>query len=168
MRLYILRHAKSVVATPGMKDFDRGLGERGADQLRQLVPVMRERNYLPNQVYSSPALRTRLTMHGVILAYQNPPKIDYVDKLYSGDTLSYVDCVRRHGLAEDMMIIGHNPMCAELATQLIADGKADALQVISRKFPTGALAVVDFDISEWNEIGMKSGYLADFFLPAHR
>jgi phosphohistidine phosphatase len=168
MRLYILRHAKSELAAPGMKDFDRGLGKRGADQLRQLVPVMRERNYLPKQVYSSPALRTRLTMHGIILAYGIPPKIDYVDKLYSGDTLSYVDCVRRHPVAEDIMIIGHNPMCAELAVQLVADGKTDALQVISQRFPTGALAVIDFDLPGWNEIGVKSGYLADFFLPAGR
>jgi phosphohistidine phosphatase len=107
-------------------------------------------------------------MHGIILGYENPPRIDYVDKLYSGDTLSYVDCIRRHALAEDIMIIGHNPMCAELAVQLIADGKPEASQVIFQKFPTGALAVVDFKISAWNEISVQSGYLADLVLPVRR
>ena len=126
---------------------------------------MQARNYLPPHVYCSPALRTRLTMHGIILAYETPPVIDYVDKLYSGDTLSYVDCIRRHQGKDDLMIVGHNPMCADLAMQLIGDGEAKPLEMVATKYPTGALAVIDFDISDWNSIATKSGYIAEFMLP---
>ncbi|MEM7463986.1 MAG: histidine phosphatase family protein [Pseudomonadota bacterium] len=165
MRLYILRHAKSSWAETGAKDFDRGLNERGSSDLRKIAAELREREYLPPQVYCSPALRTRLTMHGIILAYDDAPNIDYVDKLYSGDTLSYVDCIRRHPERQDLMIVGHNPMCAEIALQLIGDGEPKHLQAVSNKYPTGALAVIDFDIDDWNAIATKSGYITDFMLP---
>ena len=165
MRLYILRHAKSSWAETGSKDFDRGLNERGSTDLQKISSEMRHRGYLAPHVYCSPALRTRLTMHGAILAYETPPKIDYIDKLYSGDTLSYIDCIRRHPGTDELMIVGHNPMCAELALQLVNDGEPKALATISQKFPAGALAVIDFDIEGWDAIATKSGFIADFMLP---
>ena len=165
MRLYILRHAKSSWAETGSKDFDRGLNDRGSSDLRKISAEMRNHEYLAPHVYCFPALRTRLTMHGVILAYETPPKIDYIDKLYSGDTLSYIDCIRRHPNKEDLLIVGHNPMCAELAIQLIGDGEPKALATVSQKFPAGALAVIDLDIEQWDSIATKSGYIAEFILP---
>lgn len=166
LRLYILRHAKSSWAQAGVKDFDRGLNSRGASDLPKIAAMMKERGYLPPQVYCSPALRTRLTMHGIILAYSDPPRIDYVDRLYSGAADAYVNCLMMHERPEPVMFVGHNPSVAEFAHMMIRSGDDAPMRALSEKFPTGAMAVIDFEMGAWSELGPNGGYLVDFVRPA--
>jgi phosphohistidine phosphatase len=165
LRLYILRHAKSSWAEAGAKDFDRGLSERGAADLPNIATMMKQRGYLPLHIVCSPALRTRLTVHGIILAYQSPPVIDYVDRLYSGGPEAYINTLLRIEKAEPVMFVGHNPSVGELAAYLVGGGDPQALAQLEAKFPTGALAVVDFDIEMWRELAPRSGELVDFVIP---
>lgn len=149
-----------------MKDFDRGLNKRGSSDLPRIAAMMKDRGYLPPQVYSSPSLRTRLTVHGVVLAYVDPPRIDYVDRLYTGGAEAYVNCLVGHAKAEPVMLVGHNPSIAELAHMLTAGGDAEPLRRLATKFPTGSLAIVEFDISEWSTLAPNSGYLVEFVVPS--
>ena len=165
LRLYILRHAKSSWATPGQKDFDRPLNEQGAADLPMIAAAMQEKSYLAGHIYCSPALRTRITLHGVMAAYKDPPAIDYRDDLYSGDLSSYVEAVRQHPAGDSVMLIGHNPMCEVTASTLVGNGDAHAMAQLRRKYPTGALAVIDFDITSWDQLKPGSGYLTDFIAP---
>ena len=165
LRLYILRHAKSSWAEAGAKDFDRGLSERGTADLPKIAAMMKQRGYLPPRILCSPALRARLTVHGIVNAYQNPPTIDYVSRLYSGGAEAYINSLIRMETAEPVMVVGHNPSVGELAGTLVASGDPSALAHLEEKFPTGALAVIDFDISNWQEMAPNAGRLIDFVLP---
>ena len=167
LRLYILRHAKSSWALPGKSDYDRGLNERGDNDLLKIAQHMNEKNYKPDQVYSSPSTRTRLTIDGIVARFRDfSPAIEYVDNLYSGSLENYMDCLTSHSdKNQSLMIVGHNPTCDSLAAHLIGDGETQAMETIAYKFPTGALAVIDIDKDNWADISEGSGYLSDFALP---
>jgi phosphohistidine phosphatase len=165
LRLYILRHAKSSWAEAGAKDFDRGLSERGTADLPKIAAMMRQRGYLPPRILCSPALRTRLTVHGIVNAYQTPPVIDYVDRLYTGGAEAYINSLIRMETADPVMVVGHNPSVGELADNLVAHGDPEVLARLEEKFPTGALAVIDFDIASWQELAPNGGRLVEFVVP---
>ncbi|MCG6859245.1 MAG: histidine phosphatase family protein [Salaquimonas sp.] len=165
MRFYLLRHAKSSWAEPGQPDFDRALSPRGADDLPRIATAMRDKGYLPDHIYCSPTLRTRLTLHGIMLAFDQPPNVDYDDGLYSGGVTAYFDCLRRHGSKDSLMIIGHNPMCEGVSMALAKSGEAVPLANMKIKFPTGALAVFDIDAADWSKVEGGSGHLVEFIVP---
>lgn len=165
LRLYLLRHAKSSWADPGKNDFERGLSDRGQSDLPKIAAAMRQGGYLPERIFCSPSLRTRLTLHGIMAAFRTPPKVDYVDALYGGSLDDYFDCLRGLAGQPSAMIVGHNPMCEAFASAIANDGDPAALASISGKFPTGALAVFDIDRESWGSIEDHSGYLADFVVP---
>ena len=166
LRLFLLRHAKSSWAEAGVKDFDRGLNERGNSDLPKIAAMMKDRGYLPRQIFCSPARRARITLHGIMQAYSEPPNIDYIDRLYSGDADAYINCLRIHSRDEPVMFIGHNPSLMEVAQVLVRNGDPGPLEILSRKYPTGALAVIDFEMAQWSELGPASGFLSDFVIPA--
>jgi phosphohistidine phosphatase len=165
LRLYILRHAKSSWADVGMQDFDRGLNERGARDLSKIAEAMRERDYLPAFIYCSPALRTRLTLQGIMGAFDAPPAVEYPENLYSGGVTDYLECVKKHPSAEPLMLIGHNPACAELANYMAIEGEPALTRILRDKFPTGALSAFDCEIDRWKSIDKERGRLIDFIVP---
>ncbi len=64
-----------------------------------------------------------------------------------------------------LMIIGHNPGIGSLAHWLAGQGDAKSLSRMQEKFPTGAVAVIDFDISSWSELDGEQGSLRAFMAP---
>lgn len=171
LRLYILRHAKSSWATPGKSDFDRGLNPRGIADIKKIAKCMYQRSYLPDQIYSSSSDRTRTTIGGICsdLHTMDPSAhlpVEFLETLYSGSINTYLNTLRAHNdNRQALMIVGHNPTCHALAAGLCGDGDVQALEVLSYKFPTGALAVIDIEGEKWSEIGGKTGFLKDLVLP---
>jgi phosphohistidine phosphatase len=62
-------------------------------------------------------------------------------------------------------MVGHNPSLAELASLLMASGDVETRQRLIEKFPTAALAVIDFALDDWGKIHPKSGRLDRFVIP---
>ena len=59
-------------------------------------------------------------------------------------------------------LIGHNPGVQDLATELAGDG--EDLERMRAKFPTGALAVLEFDGS-WADLAEGGASLVAFVTP---
>ena len=49
------------------------------------------------------------------------------------------------------MVVGHNPGMQELIRAL-ANGPQDLREEAAAKFPTGALAEISFDVSNWSDV----------------
>ena len=64
-----------------------------------------------------------------------------------------------------MGLVGHNPGFGELATALAGSGAKPDLQRLAAKYPTGAVAVLDFSIDRWEEVEPNSGMLALYLTP---
>ena len=165
LRLYILRHAKTGMALPGQRDFDRRLNPRGEEDLGIIRELITERRLFPAHVYCSPAQRTRQTLSGISPAFDRDPGVSFPEVFYHGSVEDYLQVLRRHPVAEPLMIVGHNPMCEALANMLAASGDSNALHALWMKYPTGAMAVLDIPADEWSQLREGTATLRDFLCP---
>lgn len=165
LRLCILRHVNTGWALPGQKDIDREINEDGIADLKIIKKWITDKKLTPDQIYCSPAKRTRSTLDGIASSFTQLPRIDFVSSFYSGFVNEYVSTIHDHTLPESIMLIGHNPTCATLANLLIEKTDENALSPISYTYPAGSLAVIDFDIDHWIEMKEGKGILIDFLMP---
>lgn len=163
-RLLLLRHAKS--AWPdGVPDHDRPLAGRGLKAAPSMGRYMAREKLVPDLALVSTARRTRETW--ALVATELPSTIERRD---AGDI--YEAPVERLGAVlraadpevRTLLLVGHNPGFQDLALDLIGEGEADSLSLLRYKFPTGALAVIDFTAG-WQDVKSGSGKLERFVLP---
>jgi phosphohistidine phosphatase len=65
-----------------------------------------------------------------------------------------------------LLAVGHNPGFGELAAILAGSGEPQDLELMRSKYPTAALAILDFDVSNWSEINVAAARLHRFITPA--
>ena len=167
-RLYLLRHAKAVGAEPGQDDHARALTVRGMHDAGAMARYLLKNDFRPELILVSTSARTRQTADLVLREIN--AKADYREALYlaeAGKILGLVQAAPAGVSA--LMVVGHNPGLEELATLLAREPvrrkERVRRDVLEEKFPTGALAVLDFDIEKWRGIRPGEGKLADFVRP---
>ena len=166
-RLLVLRHAKSSWANAGVGDRDRALNKRGKAAAPAMGRYMAEQSYIPGHVLCSPARRARDTLALVLENISRPVPFTIENPLYdfsSGD--SYARVIARKGAdVQTLMIVGHNPSIEGLCNRLCTTGDRKMLAAMDWKYPTAALAVIDFDIKDWGEMAWNTGHLVTFTRP---
>jgi phosphohistidine phosphatase len=161
-RLLLLRHAKSSCDNPGLPDHERPLAPRGhraaermAEHLRSSVPHV-------DLVLCSSALRTKQTLERVTEAFVDAD-IAVEDELYGATDDELLERLRHVAEgSETVVLIGHNPGTHDLAIALAESG--EDLERMRAKFPTGALAVLEFD-GPWRHLEPGAARLASFVTP---
>jgi phosphohistidine phosphatase len=169
-RLYILRHAKAAPAGPGEDDHARALTLRGIADAEAMAHYLRKTGALPDRVMVSTAARTLQTADLVLRELEAPPRPDCRDTLYLAPAGRILDLIQAAPpRAEAVMVIGHNPGLEELAAFLAREPvrrkERERRGVLEEKFPTCALAVLDFELDRWRDIQPGEGKLADFVRP---
>ncbi|MFC3963131.1 SixA phosphatase family protein [Nocardia jiangsuensis] len=158
--LILLRHGKSAYPD-GVADHERPLAARGereaglaGDWIRATLPPV-------DEVRCSTALRTRATLAATGIT----APAHYESGIYDADEAELIELVR---LTADpvrtLLLVGHFPGMPETAWELAADRTSDTAVALARKFPTSALAVLEFELP-WSEIGPGSGELTHFHVP---
>jgi phosphohistidine phosphatase len=165
-RLMLLRHAKSDWTRPGTRDHERTLAPRGREAAPRIGAYMARHGLLPDLVLCSTATRTRETWDLAAATFPDPPPTTYDERVYESGAGTLLDVVKEakpgvHGL----LLVGHNPGLHDLAQRLIASGDVDMRQRLTEKFPTGALAVIDFAVDDWRKLHPRSGRLDRFVVP---
>jgi phosphohistidine phosphatase len=160
-RLILTRHAKSSWDDPLTPDHDRPLNERGKRAAADLGQWLASRGYVPGQVLSSDALRTRKTFSGIAPALPGAPELELKPSLYHAGP-DVMLAVLRHATADTVMMIGHNPGIAEFAARLIMRAP---INPEFQRYPTGATLVVDFMVDDWKDVSFGSGATLDFIIP---
>jgi phosphohistidine phosphatase len=167
-RLFLLRHAKAQPAEEGVEDFDRTLMLSGMQDAGAMARYLRKSDYRLDLILCSTAARTVQTAELVL--HELDTGIDYRDSLYLADAAKILAAVRgAPAKAEALMVVGHNPgleSCAGLLAREPVRRKERARhEALEEKFPTCALAVLDFDVGRWRDLAQGSGKLADFVRP---
>lgn len=141
-RIYLLRHAKSGWAQPGQHDFDRELDNQGFAEAELVADKAADRNYRPDILISSTALRCRQTAEAVRRAMSEELEPLFVDELYNGSLGIYLAILEAQKDGGSVMLIGHNPTMEELLVALVG---ADAMvAAIPGGYPAAGLAVLDY------------------------
>jgi phosphohistidine phosphatase len=169
-RLLLLRHAKAVPAGPGIDDHARALAERGRTDAPAMGRYMHKHDFVPELVLSSTAARTVETAQLAFGEYHKRPEVGLLEALYLAEPEAIIAIARRVPRKQDCVcIVGHNPgleVCASvLARDPVRRKERDYIDAIEEKFPTCALAVLDFEVDAWRDIALGKGKLADFVRP---
>jgi phosphohistidine phosphatase len=167
LTLMLLRHAKSSWAESGLTDIERPLAPRGKSAARSMGGYLRSHRFKPALVLCSPARRTRDTWELVLEELKEKPVFEIEQDLYDfGDGTRLLQCLRkRNDAAKSIMIVGHNPALEELAQRLIASGDEKLRSRLEKKYPTGALAVIELPGGAWQQLTENSGKLIRFVRP---
>ena len=165
-RLMLLRHAKSDWSTPGARDRDRPLSARGREAAPKMGAYMARHALVPDLIVASPATRVGETLDHLLPAFNEPPTIRHDDRLYETGADALLDVIKETPKSvHSLLLVGHNPGLAELASLLMASGDVEARQRLIEKFPTAALAVIDFPLDDWGRLHPKAGRLDRFVVP---
>ena len=161
-RLLLLRHAKSSWDDPSLADRDRPLASRGHQAAERMAEHLRSGAPPVDLVLCSSALRTTETLQHVARAFGNA-ETAVEDGLYGASDEELLDRLRQvSDDVEGVALIGHNPGVQDLAVELAGSG--DDLERMGTKFPTGALAVLEFD-GPWAGLAEGGGRLVAFVTP---
>lgn len=164
----LLRHAKSSWDQPNLPDPLRPLAPRGRKAAPRIGAYLAEKKLIPDMVLCSTARRAEETWQLVSEHLGEEILVQMRDDLYHASPLRLLGLIQvLPRTVEVVLLIGHNPTFEDLGLTLAASGQEEGLEEMARKYPTGALAVIDFPVSDWGHIEAGGGYLRDFVRPRH-
>lgn len=160
LRLTLIRHAKTEPAHSGQKDWDRVLEARGQRDAPEMGKRLKDRQFKPDKVLSSPAVRTLATATLLVRELGiSASKVIADERLYLASAKDLLKAIRElGGVAQHLMLVGHNPGLTEFADQLSHERSIDNL-------PTCAMYSLQFDVPHWTELGWDSGVDVEFDYP---
>lgn len=163
-RLLLLRHAKSAYPQ-GVGDIDRPLNDRGRAAAPLMGAYIAGESLQPDQAMVSPARRTQETWEAVRAELADTP-METVPSIYEAPAGRILDAIRSAPAeAKSLLVIGHNPGLGDLALRLVGEGPKALRHELSEKFPTAALAVLEFDAEDWAGLAYGGGRLLRFVHP---
>lgn len=164
LRLMLLRHAKSD-RPAGIGDLDRPLNPRGRRTAPLMGAYLAAEDLRPDHVVVSPSCRTRQTWEPVQTAL-GASDATFVPEIYEAPDSALLTVIRKTPeAARSLLMIGHNPGLQDLSLRLVGSGSRSARNRLAAGFPTGALAVIDFDVASWGEIRAVGGRIERFVAP---
>jgi phosphohistidine phosphatase len=127
---------------------------------------LRRQKLVPDIVLCSAARRARDTWELAAATLKAEIPVEYSERLYlaaPGQILRLLHQLPE--TAESALLIGHNPGFHALALQLVGTGDGAARAQLQAKFPTAALAVIDFEVERWGDLAAGKGELERFVAP---
>ncbi len=163
--LHLLRHGKAKSA-PEFADIERPLAERGRSDSDGMGRLLAATDAPPSLILCSSAQRARETLAGVLSHLGGTYRVDVEEQLYTFDPAPISARLRQVPQSEgSVLLIGHNPALENLTAELSADGTPSALRQLATKFPTCALATIEFTFEDWAVLGAKTGRLIRLAMP---
>ena len=131
---------------------------------------MAKHAFRPDLVLSSTSKRTVETSELVFGEFARNPETEYLEALYLAEPEAIFSIVRRVPRKQDAVcLVGHNPglevAASLLAREPVRRKERDYFDAIEEKFPTCALAVLEFDVAHWRATELGTGVLIDFVRP---
>jgi phosphohistidine phosphatase len=164
-RLMLLRHAKSDSPT-GVSDHQRPLAPRGRRDAPRMAEELTRRGLKPGLVIVSTAERTRQTW-ALAEPYLQGGKVRFEKAIYEAHPEAILRLLREVPAdVGSVLVIGHNPGLEMSATMLIGEGPHTLRDRLGEKFPTSALAVIEFDDVTWSDLAAGAGRLRLFLTPS--
>ncbi len=166
--LHLLRHAKAAEINPQGTDFERPLSKRGIAACKAVSNYLATTGFSVDRVFCSPAQRTKET-YTFIKDSLGGAKTSFREKLYlidAGDLLNLIGDFSNS--ISSAMIIGHNPSLHMIALRLTYDAidkELPNLNLLTTKFPTGALCSLTFNTDDWQMVTRGRGTLTAFIRP---
>lgn len=162
--LYIVRHAKSSWAESDLSDFERPLNDRGKRDAPRMGKRLKEKDFHPDLILSSPAKRAFSTAKRICKAIDYKKDLIKTDKrLYHADEELIMTVL--HEIKQKyqvVMLVGHNPGLTDFVNALSMD------HIDIDNIPTCGIVAFSFQTDNWRDIGWGSGEFLFFDFPKSR
>ncbi|WP_054816037.1 SixA phosphatase family protein [Nocardia arizonensis] len=158
--LILMRHGKSGYPD-GVADHERPLAPRGLREAALAGQWLRETQPRIDAVRCSTATRTRETLEATGVT----APVVFERGIYEASPQSLIELIQLSD--EDvstLLVIGHAPGMPWTAWELANNRNSEQAVELSRKFPTSALAVLEFD-RPWARVEPGAGELVRFHIP---
>ncbi|QDV66126.1 SixA phosphatase family protein [Crateriforma conspicua] len=143
-RLLLMRHAKSDWSDAGLDDHKRPLNRRGRHDAPRMADWVGQLGDLPDRILCSTATRARQTVDALVDRWDPSVDVIHTDELYLASPAGILGVIADSaGDAETLMVVGHNPGMATLASLLAGR---------PLEMPTAAIAVYSRSASTWDQI----------------
>ena len=169
-RLMLLRHAKTENDAPSGRDQDRRLDDRGRIDAAEIGGWIGRHPPFPDAVLVSPAVRAHQTWEiawAAMKALVPQPQVEFLPELYGAEPAQLLQSI--HGASatdpQRLLIVAHNPGMHELALALAGSGDAKGRNALAENLPTSGLAIFDFAVDDWRDVGFRRGQLVLFASP---
>lgn len=155
--LLLMRHAKSSWKFDDMSDHQRPLNDRGRRAAKAVGNVLRAKDIMPQNIWSSDSMRTRETAK-VLLSDAPGTPIDFLEGFYHSSANNALALCAERGEPEigPLMLLGHNPGWEDLFFYFANR---------ARRMPTGACAVFVRSDEDGDWLDGSSWRLQDLILP---
>ena len=157
--LFLVRHAKSSWSTPGMRDFDRPLNERGMNDAPKMASFLHKSGMTPDFLVSSPAKRALTTARFFAAVFKiNESDIVLNSDIYEAEPTEILRIISE--LPETYStatIFGHNPAFTDIANRFSDD--------IIENVPTCGVVCIRSRAEKWNELFEGNSRIAASWFP---
>lgn len=131
---------------------------------------MKKHRLEPDLICASTSRRTVETVELVTEALKARFETEYLTALYLAEPETIIAVIQSApAKVASLCIVGHNPGMEQaasiLAREPVRAKERDYFDAIEEKFPTAALAVLDFEVKSWRDIEPGTGALIDFVRP---
>jgi phosphohistidine phosphatase len=157
-----MRHAKSDWDNQGTPDFERPLNKRGVKNAKRIGQWMLDNNRLPQQIYSSQAVRAKQTTQLVIgeLLEISTESIHYNKDLYLADVDTLIEFIQLYKTnANSLMLVAHNPGLEQLVHFL-----SNKPEMVFQSMTTANLVIFEFPDSNFDP-EIDKGEIVEFIKP---
>ncbi len=145
-----------------MRDFDRGLNQRGRRGALLIGGHIAGHGVRWDALIASPAARVKQT-----LAEATPDlEARYDKRVYLADADTLLEVLRGAGEADAVLLAGHNPGLQDVLFALVPpDNENGLFDEASVKFPTATFAVLELAVEDWANLARDCGKLVHFARP---
>ena len=156
--LILFRHGKSDWDAGAEIDHERPLARRGIKAAQAMGRMLAEVGQLPDIAITSTATRAATTLNLAAEAGGWPIPIERTRTLYATTPDAVLTFIKQlSGAHRSVMLVGHETTWSELVALLTGGGNL--------RFPTAAMARIDFPGEDWCDTRAGVGQLAWFIPP---
>jgi phosphohistidine phosphatase len=153
--LLLVRHAKATHES-GYSDFERPLTEKGIHGAEKMAKHLQEKCIIPQLFVTSPALRTHQTANIFTDTLKLAPATINKGIYDAGETTLMKIINELPNDLDFIALVGHNPAVSQILYTLSG---------ATEDVPPGTVALIEFDLDNWQEIYEDSGKLTYYDNP---
>ena len=154
-RLILMRHAKSSWKYHDLSDQERPLNKRGRKAAVKVAKELIRLEWIPSKLYSSDSERTKETWKRMSKHIEGV-EVEYSRKLYHSGTKKILKNLPDNTECETIMILGHNPGCADFLAYLCGEW---------HRMPTAATALLTIKNPDESWKNESNWVLEELLLP---
>ncbi len=131
-----------------------------------MARALAARNMLPEILIHSGAARAMKTAEIFASVWKDRVPLEKDVRIYEASSLTLLALARALPATwKRVALVGHNPGLGDFAVSLAGAGAHAELRRLALKFPTCALAAVDFRVQAWGEVERGVGLLSLYLTP---